>query len=181
MNCSNCSLKDNLMVKGQIGTINSIVLIGEAPGYMETVKGKPFCGKAGEELRKTIKELGIDFESLYVSNAVLCRPVNSDDINRTPTENEILNCNGRLIESIKNINPKVVIALGKVAYFALVNRDNKLSNIIMSNVVGKFYPTEFGFLVFSTYHPAFLLRNNKFRIIFRNHLVEAFRKAEVIK
>ena len=46
-----------------------IMVIGEAPGEKEDIKGVPFIGRSGSLLRKALDELGYDLdEDFYVTN-----------------------------------------------------------------------------------------------------------------
>ena len=50
-NCSLCKTRTNVVFSDGIPN-NKLMLVGEAPGYWEDQKGKPFVGKAGQLLDK---------------------------------------------------------------------------------------------------------------------------------
>ena len=55
-NCQRCRLWQNTTnsVPGE-GTLEArLMLIGEAPGYWEDMKGRPFIGAAGRELKELL-------------------------------------------------------------------------------------------------------------------------------
>src|SRR6478735_9289780 len=53
------------------GPRNAIIMfVGEQPGDKEDVQGQPFVGPAGQLLRASLAEAGIDVESVYLTNAV---------------------------------------------------------------------------------------------------------------
>lgn len=55
--CSLCKTRTNSVFSG--GTPNSkLMLIGEAPGYYEDMKGEPFVGKAGQLLDRILGCVG---------------------------------------------------------------------------------------------------------------------------
>ena len=55
--CSLCKTRTNSVFSG--GTPNSkLMLIGEAPGYYEDMKGEPFVGKAGQLLDQILGCVG---------------------------------------------------------------------------------------------------------------------------
>ena len=56
------------------------MLIGEAPGRDEDLQGKPFVGRAGQLLDRMLASIGLDEESIYITNTVYWRPPG----NRTP-------------------------------------------------------------------------------------------------
>lgn len=71
------------------GDINStLVLIGEAPGYCEDIKGKPLVGPAGKLLDGILEKVGLSTEKFYIINVVKCRPPG----NRDPYPEEINAC-----------------------------------------------------------------------------------------
>jgi DNA polymerase len=169
--CNNCTLNNRPLVKGQIGLRKDIIFIGEAPGYDEVKFDRPFVGKSGKLFNSILNDLNIDRNELYISNSCLCHPINKDGSNRKPTVNEIKCCNNRLLNSIATICPEVIVSLGAVALYALVEPES-LDKIIMKNYVGKYYTSKNGFKVFSTYHPAAALRNSNYKDIIKNHIKE---------
>ena len=62
-----------------------IMLIGEAPGEQEDLKGIPFCGQSGQLLRKSLSFIGLNTTNLLITNTVFWRP----PLNRKPYEDEI--------------------------------------------------------------------------------------------
>ena len=51
-----------------------VMLIGEAPGGQEEEQGRPFVGKAGQNLSEFLAVLGLRREDIYISNVVKLRP-----------------------------------------------------------------------------------------------------------
>ena len=70
LNCKKCSLfKERINpVFGEGDSCAKIMLIGEAPGANENMKGRPFCGKAGEVLDELLSKAGIKREDIYITN-----------------------------------------------------------------------------------------------------------------
>ena len=79
LRCTRCSLARtrNNVVPGQ-GVPNPLVLvIGEAPGADEDMKGLPFVGKAGVLLDKMLGAINLSrTTNCYIENTVKCRPAN---------------------------------------------------------------------------------------------------------
>ena len=92
---------------------SSLVFVGEAPGEMEAEKGVPFCGPSGALLREALDIAGEGSYTLL--NVLKCRPPN----NRDPTFTEAKNCYPYLKAQLEALEPKKVVALGKVADEAL--------------------------------------------------------------
>ena len=77
--------------EGRVGA--RVMLIGEAPGEQESLKRRPFVGKAGKNLDEFLELAGIDRGEMYVSNAVKFRPTKLSAagrvVNRPPTREEV--------------------------------------------------------------------------------------------
>jgi uracil-DNA glycosylase family 4 len=95
----------------------AVMLVGEAPGRLGAQRsGIPFVGdQAGRRLDELLRAVGWSREGLFLTNAVLCNPRDSQGNNRAPRSAELANCRQFLAETISLVNPVVVIALGAVA------------------------------------------------------------------
>lgn len=87
----------NLEVKEKVQTI---VMVGEAPGEVEDRIGYPFVGPSGTLLRSMIDDV-MSHENaptyVFFVNVISCRPTN----NRIPTFIERSNCSPRLKRTLK--------------------------------------------------------------------------------
>lgn len=139
-----------------------VMIIGEAPGRDEDLRGLPFQGQAGStKLVPFLKKSGLDLSRVWVTNLVRCRPPR----NRRPTVQEIGTCQPYLEAEIKLIKPKVIVLLGNstLRIFNLHNQGG------INTVRGKVYEKKLPswkdgpvFNVIPTIHPAALLhRPNK--------------------
>ncbi|MBI5780847.1 MAG: uracil-DNA glycosylase [Rhodocyclales bacterium] len=125
------------------------MFVGEGPGREEDRRGEPFVGPAGKLLDAMLFALRLDRTQVYIANAVKCRPPD----NRTPTPEEIAACAPFLFRQIELVRPKVLVALGRPAAFALLNEEIKIAQ-----ARGRIF--RYGEIpVVVTYHPAYLLRN----------------------
>jgi DNA polymerase len=116
--CEECLLHEERrnIVFGAGNPDADVMIVGEAPGAHEDEKGWPFIGDAGELLQSMISGVGLDWQDLYVTNVVACRPPN----NRDPTAKEKVACSPRLHEIIYIVDPLIIISVGKFALNALV-------------------------------------------------------------
>ncbi|HZX44575.1 MAG TPA: uracil-DNA glycosylase [Candidatus Nanoarchaeia archaeon] len=96
---------------GEGNSQSGIMLIGQNPGETEEKLGRPFVGRTGRFLDKVFAEHGIDRKNLYITSVVKCRTQG----NRKPSPAEVKSCLPILTEEIKNIKPKVIVLMGKVA------------------------------------------------------------------
>jgi uracil-DNA glycosylase len=125
------------------------LIIGEAPGADEDRQGEPFVGRAGKLLNNMLLAIGLKREEVYIANIVKCRPPG----NRNPEADEIATCLPYLQRQIELIQPKMIVALGKVASNALLRKDATLASLR-----GKLHDYS-GIPLIVTYHPAYLLRS----------------------
>ncbi len=154
--CLECSLGKTRtnFVFGMGDPDADLLLIGEAPGEQEDLKGLPFVGKAGKLLDKILSAIQkTRKQGVYIANILKCRPPN----NRDPLQSEIDKCEPYLLEQIKKINPRLIVALGRIAAKTLLKTDIPLKE--MRNKTHQYYGTPLRV----TYHPAALLRNSKFK------------------
>lgn len=104
------------------GNLNAeLFFIGEAPGRLGADETEvPFHGDtSGRNFEDLISFAGISRNDVFVTNAVLCNPKDSDGNNSTPTLAEAANCNPFLRRQIELVNPKIVVPLGNTALRAL--------------------------------------------------------------
>lgn len=128
-----------------------LMIIGEAPGYYEDQQGEPFVGQAGQLLTAMLKAIGLSREEVYIANILKCRPPN----NRDPLAEESTQCTPFLLQQIHLIQPKILLALGRIASHYLLKTSSALESLR-----GKIHTdahTAKPLIV--TYHPAYLLRN----------------------
>jgi len=141
-------LSDNL-VFGTGAADASLMLVGEAPGADEDAAGEPFVGRAGQLLDQILESVGLERDSVYISNMVKFRPPG----NRNPTPAEVAASESILLEEIRLVNPQVLAPLGNVpTQYLLQTREG------ITKLHGQWFDFH-GIRVMPLYHPAYLLRN----------------------
>jgi uracil-DNA glycosylase family 4 len=94
------------------GPLNAeVMLVGQNPGADEDESGRPFVGRAGKFLTKTLAEHGINREDLFITNIV--KHVSPQ--NRKPYPDEVAACLPYLTTQINTIKPKIIVLLGASA------------------------------------------------------------------
>ncbi len=88
-----------------------IILIGEAPGKQEALRGEPFVGAAGHMLDSMLESVGLERDQVYITNILKDRPPE----NRAPQKEEIKLYTPFLRRQIKIIQPGVIVTLGRFA------------------------------------------------------------------
>lgn len=127
------------------------LVIGEAPGKDEDRQGEPFVGRAGQLLNAMLKAVGLEREQVYIANILKCRPPN----NRDPRPEEVVRCEPYLMRQIALIQPKLILAVGRIAAQNLLKTDTPIGKL--RGRVHRLGDT--GIPVVATYHPAYLLRS----------------------
>lgn len=157
--CKACALaktRHNVVFADGNPETASIVLIGEAPGEMEDMEGRPFVGRAGQLLDEFLSEAGISREDdLYIINTVKCRPPE----NRIPTEEEKSACEKFLHAQIDIMNPKAIIFCGATALKSFW-ADQKVQ---ISKIRGNWFTVNINnkeYRAMAIFHPSYLLRNH---------------------
>ena len=125
------------------------LIIGEAPGAEEDRRGEPFVGRAGQLLDQMLQAIGQSRERVFIANILKCRPPD----NRDPKPGEAAACRGYLERQIALVQPKIILAVGKIAAQNLLE-----CNDPVGRMRGKAHALgEIPLVV--TYHPAYLLRS----------------------
>ena len=149
------------MVFGEGNPQSPLMLVGEAPGRDEDLKGKPFVGAAGKLLRESLKKEGISDDKIYIANVIKCHPPN----NRDPKPEEISACLPYLRKQIKMINPKIICTLGKFSTQVLLNTTQSITHLR-----GKIYQFNNTTVVIPTFHPAACIYRAHWKSIFQEDL-----------
>ncbi|WP_135824770.1 uracil-DNA glycosylase [Halorussus ruber] len=96
-----------------------VVFVGEGPGEQEDREGEPFVGRSGTILDDKLRDRGLARQDVRITNCVRCRPPE----NRDPTGEELDNCFPYLESEIEQVDPELIITLGKVPSQHLLDRD----------------------------------------------------------
>lgn len=170
-NCTRCPelvASRTKIVRGRGNPHADIMCVGEAPGQTEDMKGKAFCGKAGQVLACLLEQSGIDLSRVYLANSCCCRPPG----NRTPKIDEVRNCREHLLEEIARVQPKVILCLGASALKSL------WGTVPIGDVLGQsLIQADSGIPMVPTYHPAYVMRSWKAAPVVLAHMQKALRIA----
>ncbi|MEQ9115571.1 MAG: uracil-DNA glycosylase [Rickettsiales bacterium] len=152
--CSICKTATHTVFSDGIED-SDVMLIGEAPGANEDLKGIPFCGDSGKLLDKVIKSIGLSrAKNAYITNTVFWRPPG----NRRPTDNELKICRPFVEKHIAIFNPKVIILVGSTASQALFGDLGPVSKQRLQIFEYSNQYTNKKIPCVVTFHPSFLLR-----------------------
>lgn len=100
----------NAVVPAQKPTrpFNGLAFVGIAPSSEEVEQGQVFVGPSGQILNKSLHLAGIDRTECWTGNLI---PVRLPG-NRTPSKGEVHLFRGSLLQTMKEIQPKVIVTLG---------------------------------------------------------------------
>jgi DNA polymerase len=151
VNCQLCRLEGSRIktVFGEGNVDAKVMFVGEAPGQSEDETGRPFVGRAGKLLDNMIASMGMKREDVYIANICKCRPPG----NRKPYQDEMENCKPYLLDQIRVVNPKVIVALGNSALGSLTGIEGGITTRC-GNWEERAY-----WKIMPCYHPSALLRN----------------------
>ena len=153
LSCTRCLLHKT-RTQGVVGVgpqRTDWMVIGEAPGAEEDRRGEPFVGRAGHLLDAMLHAIGLNRgTNVYIANVLKSRPPG----NRDPKPEEVAACLPYLMRQIALLQPRLMLAVGRIAAQNLLSTDMPLGRLR-----GKVH--HFGELntpLIVTYHPAYLLR-----------------------
>jgi uracil-DNA glycosylase len=133
-----------------------VVMVGEQPGDKEDLEGEPFVGPAGRVLDRALREVGIDRDLVYVTNAVKhfkWVPRGKRRIHQAPNAAEMAACRPWLLAELEAVRPKVLVALGATAAKSLYGPKFRITQ-----QRGQFVDCDLAPLATATVHPSSILR-----------------------
>ncbi len=98
-----------------------VLFVAEAPGRYGADRWQiPLYGdQTGRNFESLLEAAGLDRGSIFITNSVLCNPRDHQGRNAPPTTGEVANCSAHLRDTIDIVQPRYVVALGRVALQAL--------------------------------------------------------------
>ena len=180
--CRRCPLWERATqgVNGKGPPRAALMLVGEQPGDAEDLAGEPFVGPAGKLLRNALERAGISADDVYITNAVKhfnWEPRGKRRIHKTPSQQAVAACRHWLDDEMRHVKPRVVVALGASALFALTGQK-------MAIAAARARPLQLaeGRRLVATYHPAAILRapDDAARTALLQTLVDDLRRAAAL-
>ncbi len=122
--CRRCALCEaaTQTVWGEGAPDAALMIVGEQPGDREDLAGRPFIGPAGQLLHQAMAVAGIDAKDVWLTNAVKHFKFSlrgKHRLHQSPDRQEIDHCRWWLGLELGFIRPRVTLALGASAAFAL--------------------------------------------------------------
>jgi len=142
------------IVHGEGKVPAKVMMIGEAPGYNESVQRRPFVGRSGQLLRQIMQQVQLSEDQVFISNIVKARPPD----NRDPLPEEIAAYKPFLDQEIQIVAPVLMITLGRYSMAKF------LPDVFISQVHGRLHRVKWNehwLYVLPMYHPAAGLRSTQ--------------------
>ena len=138
------------------------LIVGDAPTDAEDLAGMAFVGEEGVLLDAMLQAMGLSrhaggptSETVVITSAVKCHPQDK----RNPSPEELRHCNAYLQRQIELLQPKVILALGRLAAQALLQTSlGEAASQPLGKLRGQVHHV-LGRPVVVSYHPAYLLRS----------------------
>lgn len=142
-----------------------IMFVGEAPGEEEEDRKRPFIGRAGQFLERSLSRVGLQRKDVFLTNLCRYRPQGNKFefcLNTQQLEEGL----ALLKREIEEINPNVIVALGNWPMWFLTGCGRKGKPGGISYWRGSLMPCTLveNYKVLITYHPAFLIRPDGYEL-----------------
>jgi uracil-DNA glycosylase len=134
--CTRCALGPGIRPVVSHAVNPRAMLVGQAPGKVETEGGRPFSGRAGRTLFRWLARAGIDEvtarDTIYIAAMTRCYPGPhpSGRGDRVPTRQEQAQCADWLEAELRIIRPRLIIPVGRLAI------ENFLPPLALSELIG---------------------------------------------
>src|SRR5689334_24570609 len=121
LRCRRCRLHSDVTPVASLARNPRAMLVGQAPGKVESEGGVPFSGRAGRTLFGWLSRAGLDEsnarEEIYIAAITRCfpGPHPSGRGDRVPTKDEQARCGDWLDAELRILRPRLLIPVGRLA------------------------------------------------------------------
>jgi DNA polymerase len=117
--CATCRRRGGgSIISGEGNPDAAVVFVGEAPGRSELQLRRPFVGRAGQWLRRAIRNIGLNEQDVYFANSIAYRPVD-----RKPTRADVAHGRIHLQKQLAIVDPRIVVLLGNTACSSVLQQN----------------------------------------------------------
>lgn len=152
-----------------------VLIVAEAPDQNEDERGLQLIGNAGIALVQLLHKIGINMrKDCWITNAVICRPPQSRD----PSKDEVAFCRPNLTNTIRELQPDVIIPLGHRAIQSVIPlawKDGEVDDV--ARWAGWNIPSQkLNTWICPSYPPSVLLKSKEpvAHLVMTKHLTKAF-------
>lgn len=158
MACTACDLHNlrQQTVFGRGSTQAKWMIVGDIPRLEDEWKQHPFSGESGELLDGMLASIGVESNSLYITNLLKCRP----PLDRAPDQEQAASCLSYLRRQIDLLKPTLIILMGRDTIRQVLG-----SNEPMARLRQQVHQREgISAPMVATYHPAYLLKQPRLKL-----------------
>ena len=158
LQCRRCALCEaaTQTVWGEGDPDAALMIVGEQPGDREDLTGRPFVGPAGQVLHQAMAAAGVRADKVWLTNAVKhfkFAPRGKQRLHVSPDRPEIDHCRWWLGLELGFVQPRITVALGASAAYALTGNQGPLTDRR-----GKVETGLHNGPVLMSWHPSYILR-----------------------
>jgi len=161
--CNLCRQGRLQSIPGEGDESSVVAFFGESPGTYEDEQGRPFVSQPGQFLRSNLRANNISCSDIYLSNVVRCRT--PEDRETLPEEAEA--CWPWTLETLKIIQPRIIVTLGKPALMVMAHKlgfSKKVGQLTIKKLAGKpIFVEERNLYCFPMMDPAYAQRRQDSR------------------
>ena len=159
LSCESCQKKskNHKFLFGYGNKNPKLFIIIDSPSKFDLIKNKLISGSEGKILKKALKAINVEKDKeTFTTSFLKYLP----DINRHILISEYESCISHTNSLIKNINPKVILLIGKVVSNLILRKESNINNL-RGNI---FYYLDIPTIV--TYHPASIIESKSLKNLF---------------
>ena len=159
LNCESCRKKSkkHKFLFGYGNKNPKLFIIIDSPSKFDLIKNKLISGEQGKILKKALNAINVEKDKeTYTTSFLKYLP----ESNRHILLSEFENCISHINSLIKNVNPKVILLIGKVVSNLILKKETNIDNL-RSNI---FYYLNIPTTV--TYHPASIIESTSLKNLF---------------
>ena len=156
--CEDCPLSERQTVAHVpfeiVGDQPRVVFVAESPGFQEIEEQRPLVGRSGQFIRPIVEGF---LESYALANVVSCHPKLREAGIHTPEDDEQRYCKPHVAQFIEDLQPDLVVLLGKIAatqFYPGAKKNSSLKTLIEK---GPMIVDDICYVC--DYHPSYILRN----------------------
>lgn len=120
--CTDCKLYQQCKTNKIIGrgdTFSKIMLVLDFPDRDDDYSGKILSGDAGKKVDYILSKVGLKRKDVYITYAIRCKPKDDGEVKKKSVEA----CRKYLAAEVIQVKPKMIIAMGKFAMWALTDQE----------------------------------------------------------
>jgi len=173
--CRECPLYHQPLLPSRGPEDADVMVVGEAPHWMDVREGTHFTGQAGGIIADMLDKADLPQHELYIAGSVKCELPDSlrgkkagPDVNKAITV-----CRQRLAVEIRRVQPKVIITLGDMALRSLTGKSGITARRGEPAEPHADFANTAMPAIIPTFHPNFIARQESMRHVVVQDLIRA--------